>query len=63
MFGWLNRWPPGRSEKDQNRSDERGQSPLIAAASFGQREVVQRLLQALRLDRRLLLKTTGGWWL
>jgi MoxR-like ATPase len=33
---------------------------LIAAASFGQREVVQRLLQALRLDRRLLLKTTGG---
>ena len=32
--------------EDQNRSDERGQSPLIAAASFGQREVVQRLLQA-----------------
>ena len=37
--------------KDPNHSDQRGQSALILAASFGQREVVKRLLEVPKWGR------------
>ena len=49
-----------RCTEDQNRSNQRGQSPLIAAASFGQREVVLRLLQAVW---SMPCQTTKHGWL